>query len=76
MQRGKGRSHLVVHHHLHELLVVDLPVTVHIGLANHLVDLLVCQLLAEVGHDMAKLSRRNEAVAVLVEDLEIENERE
>merc|ERR1719482_1117653 len=58
------------HHDLHELLVVDLAVTVNVGLADHLVDLLVGQLLAEVGHDVAQLSRRDEAVAILVEDAE------
>ena len=39
-------SGLLRHHHLHELLVVDLPVAVHVRLADHLVDLLVRQLLA------------------------------
>ena len=37
---------------------------------DHLVNLLVCELLAEVGHNVAQLSGRDEAVAVLVEDLE------
>merc|ERR1719217_1112082 len=63
-------AHLLGHHDLDELLVVDLAVTVNVGLADHLVDLLVGQLLAEVGHDVAQLSRRDEAVAVLVEDAE------
>eukprot|EP00295_Goniomonas_pacifica_P007279 CAMPEP_0175835060 /NCGR_PEP_ID=MMETSP0107_2-20121207/16388_1 /TAXON_ID=195067 ORGANISM="Goniomonas pacifica, Strain CCMP1869" /NCGR_SAMPLE_ID=MMETSP0107_2 /ASSEMBLY_ACC=CAM_ASM_000203 /LENGTH=77 /DNA_ID=CAMNT_0017148323 /DNA_START=57 /DNA_END=287 /DNA_ORIENTATION=- len=58
------------HHHLHELLVVDLAITVDVGLADHLVDLLVGKLLTEVGHDVAELSSGNEAVAVLVEHLE------
>mmetsp|Transcript_54403 Transcript_54403/g.161653 ORF Transcript_54403/g.161653 Transcript_54403/m.161653 type:complete len:210 (+) Transcript_54403:166-795(+) len=61
---------LLGHHDLDELLVVDLAVTVNVRLADHLVDLLVSQLLAEVGHDVAELSRRDEAVAVLVEDTE------
>merc|ERR1719478_1408185 len=61
---------LLGHHDLDELLVVDLAVTVNVGLADHLVDLLVGELLAEVGHDVAELSRRDEAVAVLVEDAE------
>merc|ERR1719181_1347302 len=61
---------LLGHHDLDELLVVDLAVTVNVRLADHLVDLLVGELLAEVGHDVAKLSRRDEAVAVLVEDAE------
>nr|ACR33849.1 unknown [Zea mays] len=56
------------HHDLDELLVVDLAVAVNIGLTDHLVDLLVSQLLAEVGHDMAELSSRDETILVLVED--------
>lgn len=51
-------------------LVIDLTVAVDVGLADHLVDLLVGELLAEVGHDVAQLSRRYEPVAVLVEDTE------
>ena len=39
-----GRSSLR-HHHLDELLVVDLAVAINIGLTDHLVDLLVRQLL-------------------------------
>eukprot|EP00413_Alexandrium_margalefii_P011874 CAMPEP_0204533936 /NCGR_PEP_ID=MMETSP0661-20131031/12586_1 /ASSEMBLY_ACC=CAM_ASM_000606 /TAXON_ID=109239 /ORGANISM="Alexandrium margalefi, Strain AMGDE01CS-322" /LENGTH=124 /DNA_ID=CAMNT_0051540357 /DNA_START=83 /DNA_END=454 /DNA_ORIENTATION=+ len=58
------------HHHLDELLVVDLPVAVDVRLADHLVDLLVRELLAQVRHDVAKLGRTDEAVAVAVEDLE------
>merc|ERR1711924_258558 len=63
-------AYLLGHHDLDELLVVDLAVTVNVRLADHLVDLLVGQLLAEVGHDVAELRRRDEAVAVLVEDAE------
>lgn len=32
--------------HLHEFFVVDLTVTVHIGLADHLINLVVGQLLS------------------------------
>merc|ERR1719198_207534 len=61
---------LLGHHDLHELLVVDLTVTVNVSLADHLINLLVRQLLAEVGHDVPQLGGRDEAVAVLVEDTE------
>ena len=63
-------SNLLGHHHLDELLVVDLAVAVDVRLAEHLVDLLVRELLAEVGHDVAQLGGGDEAVAVLVEHLE------
>lgn len=58
------------YHHLDEFVVVNLSVAVDIGLPDHLVHLLVGELLAEVGHDVAQLSRGDEAVAVLVKDLE------
>merc|ERR1719476_689784 len=58
------------HHHLHELLVIDLPVTVDIGLTDHLVDLLIRKLLTQIRHDMPQLGSADEAVAIAVEDLE------
>merc|ERR1719215_1005542 len=58
------------HHHLNELLVVDLSVTIHISLANHFINLLVRQLLAQVCHHVTQLSRRNETITVTVKDLE------
>merc|ERR1711920_199672 len=48
---------LLGHHHLDELLIVDLAITVDIGLTDHLIDLLVRQLLAEIRHHMAQLRR-------------------
>lgn len=47
--------------------VVHLPVAVDIRLPDHLVDLLVGKLFAEICHDVPELGRRYEAVAVLVE---------
>ena len=61
---------LLGHHHLDELLVVDLAIAVDVSLADHLVDLLVGELLAEVGHDVTELGGGDEAIAVLVEHLE------
>ncbi|GET86347.1 calmodulin, putative [Leishmania tarentolae] len=69
-EEGRWYDALLAHHHLHKLLVVDLTVAIHVGLADHLVHLLVCQLLAEVGHDVAQLRGGDEAVAVLVEHAE------
>ena len=51
------------------LLVVDLPVAIDVRLADHLVDLLVRQLLAEVRHHVAQLGGADEAVAITVEHL-------
>ena len=51
------------------LLVVDLPVAIDVRLADHLVDLLVRELLAEVRHHVAQLGGADEAVAITVEHL-------
>merc|ERR1719195_680407 len=58
------------HHHLHELLVVDLPVTIHVSLTNHLVHFLVGELLAQVRHDVPQLCGADEAVPITIENLE------
>lgn len=50
--------------------VIDLSVAINVSLADHLVDLLIGELLPEVGHDVAQLGGRYEPVAVLVEDAE------
>lgn len=50
--------------------IINLAIAVNVGLADHLIHLLVRELLAEIGHDVAQLGRRDEAVAVLVEDSE------
>merc|ERR1719195_624702 len=58
------------HHHLDKLLVIDLSITIHISLTNHLINLLIGQLLAQICHHMTKLSCADEAVSITVEDLE------
>lgn len=50
---------------------VDSPVAVLVGLTNHLVNFVVCKLLADRGHDVTQLSRGDESVVVAVEDLVI-----
>jgi hypothetical protein len=45
------------HHHLDKLLVVNLPVAVDVRLSDHLVNLLVSQLLAKVGHHVTQLEQ-------------------
>jgi hypothetical protein len=56
---GKG---LVIH-------TVDSPVTVLVSLSNHLIHLVVSQLLANGCHDMAKLSSGDKTVVVTIKDL-------
>merc|ERR1719273_122100 len=58
------------HHHLDELFVVDLPVAIDICLTDHLIDLLISELLAKVGHDVAQLCRTDEAIAIAIKYLE------
>mmetsp|Transcript_26522 Transcript_26522/g.70382 ORF Transcript_26522/g.70382 Transcript_26522/m.70382 type:complete len:204 (-) Transcript_26522:20-631(-) len=61
---------LLGHHHLDELLIIDLAVAVNVRLTDHLIHLFVRQLLAQVRHHVAQLCCADEAVAVAVEDLE------
>merc|ERR1712003_256236 len=58
------------HHHLYELLVVDLAIAVDVCFPDHLINLLISELLTQVCHDMAQLRGTDKAVAVAVEDLE------
>jgi hypothetical protein len=48
---------------------VNAPITILVGLANHLVDFVVGKLLADRGHDVTELGGRDEPVVVAVEDL-------
>jgi len=59
-----------LHHELDELVVVDTSIAVLVGLADHLVNLIIAQLLADRGHDVAQLSGGDETVVITVEDLE------
>merc|ERR1712086_432481 len=61
---------LLRHHDLDELFVIDLAVAINISFTDHLIDLLVGQPLAKVGHYMTQLSSGDETVSVLVEHLE------
>lgn len=61
---------LLLHHELNELVVVNAAIAILISLADHFVDLIVSELLADGSHDMAKLGSGNEAVVVTVEDLD------
>merc|ERR1712100_764825 len=62
------------HHHLHELLIIDLAITVNISFPDHFIDLLICELLAQIGHNMTQLGSADETVAVAIKHLESLNE--
>jgi hypothetical protein len=51
-------------------LTIDAAVTVLVSLPDHLVDLVIGQLLTNGGHDVAELGSGNETVVIAVEDLE------
>ena len=57
-------------HHRHKFFIIDLAVAVYVSLPDHLVDFLVGEFLAEVGHHVPQLGGGDEAVAVLVEHAE------
>ena len=47
-----------------------MPITININFVNHLINFLVCLLLTKIFHNMAKFSNKNEAILVLVKNLE------
>ena len=69
-ESSSQRLVLQVKHELNEGGVVDQAVLVGVGLLDHLLQLLLGELLAEVCHNMPQLSHREEALAVLVKHLE------
>jgi hypothetical protein len=48
---------------------INPAITILIRLTNHLIDLIVGQLLANGGHDVTQLCSRDETVVVTVKDL-------
>merc|ERR1712113_455546 len=64
------RLYSLGHHHLDELLVIDLAIPIDVRLTDHLIDLLICELLPEIRHHVAELGCADEAVAVAIKDLE------
>lgn len=51
------------------MLTVDSSITILISLTNHLINLVISQLLADRCHDMTKLSSGDKAIVIAVEDL-------
>ncbi len=70
-RRGRRSCGADAPHHFDELLVVDLAVAVNIHLPDHLINLLVRELLTKISHDELQLCSRDETVAVLVEHLAV-----
>lgn len=58
------------HHHADEFVIVDVSISVDVGLPDHLVHFLLRQLLPQVRHHVPQLRRRNQPVSVPVENLE------
>jgi len=57
-------------HHLDELVVVDLTITIHISFPDHLLNLVFGKLFAQIRHNMSQLRRANEPIPILIENLE------
>merc|ERR1740117_1575216 len=68
--RSKMSQHSLGHHHLDKLLVINLTITVNICLTDHLVDLLIRELLPKVGHHVPQLRSADETISVTVKNLE------
>lgn len=64
-------SSRILHEASAQSLTINAPVTVLVSLADHLINLVICKLLADRGHDVAQFSGRDEAVIVTVENLGI-----
>jgi len=47
-----------------------MTITIDISLSDHLIDLLIGELLSEVGHNVSKLSSGDKTVSISIEDLE------
>merc|ERR1711957_1119515 len=50
------KTHLLRHHHLHKLPIIDLTITINVSFPDHLIDFLICELFTQVRHDMAQLA--------------------
>merc|ERR1719387_2080341 len=72
--RAQNSHRSLGHHHLHKFFIVDLPITIYIGLADHLIDLFIRELLAKVGHHVPQLRSTDEAVSITIKNLEGLNE--
>jgi hypothetical protein len=48
---------------------VDTPIAILVSLADHLVNLLIREFLANRRHDVTKLSSRDETIVVAIKDL-------
>merc|ERR1719272_1249623 len=63
-------SHSLCHHHLHKFIIVDLPITIHVSLTNHLIHFCIRELLAQVHHGGTELACTDEAILVAVKHFE------
>ncbi|KAL9273285.1 hypothetical protein AKJ16_DCAP09418 [Drosera capensis] len=64
------RTRSLCHHHLGKLLVIDLSITIDIGLTNHFINFFISQLLAQIRHHVPQFSSRDETILVLVKNPE------
>lgn len=55
------------HHHSYKINIVDDPSPVRVGLPDHLINLIIGELLTQVGHDVSEFRGGDGAVALSVE---------
>ena len=60
-------EHLLGHHHADELIVVNVTITVDIGITDNLIEFL---LVDEVGHGVTQFGSRYQTVTITIENLE------
>lgn len=51
-------------------LTVNSSITILVSLSDHLINLVICQLLSNGCHDVTELSSGDEAIVITVKDLE------
>ena len=72
IEQGVSRSSC--HHHSDEFFVVDVSVSIDVGLSDHFINLFVSQLFSQICHHVAQFSGRDESVSISVKHLECFNE--
>ncbi len=56
------------HHHSYELLIVNVTISIQVGLFNHFVHFLVCEFFAQICHYVSELCGRYKSVTVSIEN--------
>mmetsp|Transcript_45826 Transcript_45826/g.91413 ORF Transcript_45826/g.91413 Transcript_45826/m.91413 type:complete len:260 (+) Transcript_45826:423-1202(+) len=69
-QRSRCLERMLVCHDPHELILIHLPIAIQISLIDHLLQLLICHVLAQLARHALKVAERDLARLVVIEELE------